>query len=205
MKELTSRQQQAIATKMRIAEKAMELFKVSGFEGVKIQEICQAAEVSVGAFYHYFESKENIIENAYIEVDKIVAERVDEMHYDSAYEKILKIFEEASLFVEHLGHVFMADLYRFMLASPSKYTLSRERYPYIVLRQIFEKGVENGEFINADSIRFTDMCMRIGRGEVLDWCLNEGSYPLAEEAVKAAIFYINSYRVIGDRQDEIIY
>ena len=205
MKELTSRQQQAIATKMRIAEKAMELFKVSGFESVKIQEICQAAEVSVGAFYHYFESKENIIENAYIEVDKIVAQRVDAMEYDTSYEKIIKIFEEASLFVEDLGHVFMSDLYRFMLASTSKYTLSKTRYPYIVLQQIFEKGIENGEFIDSNSQRFTDMCMRIGRGVVVDWCLNEGKYSLSNELVKAAVFYINSYRTNNDQFEKVTY
>ena len=65
MKETTSRKQQAMETRIKILEIALDLFKEKGMNAVKITDICQAAGVSVGAFYHHFPSKESIIERGY--------------------------------------------------------------------------------------------------------------------------------------------
>ena len=43
-------------TKSRIFEAAMELGAKIGYESLNINEICNAAGVSVGTFYHYFSS-----------------------------------------------------------------------------------------------------------------------------------------------------
>ncbi len=54
---LTPRQQQASATKARIAEAAMRLFAEQGFAATSTRQIAQAAGVSEGLIFRYFPTK----------------------------------------------------------------------------------------------------------------------------------------------------
>lgn len=74
MKELTSRQKQAIETKLRISEAAMKLLKNTSYDSIKITDICKEANVSVGAFYHYFKSKDMMIKYSYNSIDSLIIE-----------------------------------------------------------------------------------------------------------------------------------
>ena len=56
-----SRQAQAAATKRRILEAAKRLFQVEGFEGVTIEQLAQAAEVSAPTIYGLFQSKRGVL------------------------------------------------------------------------------------------------------------------------------------------------
>ncbi|MCI6275337.1 MAG: TetR/AcrR family transcriptional regulator [Clostridium sp.] len=194
MKELTARQRQAINTKLKITEKAMELFTKNGFESVKIKDICESANISVGAFYHYFDSKENIIVNAYKEIDIIVEEELSEIEYTTQTDRILKLFEKANGIIENLGFKFIADSYRHIITADNKYTLSIERYPYIIIREAFNEGRKTGEFSSeCDPYEAAMISMRIGRGMVFDWCLNDGKYSLVDESRKAILMYLKNY------------
>ncbi|MBU3194813.1 TetR/AcrR family transcriptional regulator [Clostridium algidicarnis] len=194
MKQLTSRQKQAMVTKLKITEKAMELIKIHGFDAVKISDICEGANISTGAFYHYFQSKENIIENAYMKIDLLVEERVESLQYDNSYDKILKIFQIAMESFEDLGYKFMADIFKHSITSPSKYSIESTRYPYDAIRKAIEKGVASGEFLSTtDATKLSWDCMRIGRGMVFDWCFYEGGYSLQEETEKLIKVFLQSF------------
>lgn len=45
------------SSKERIVETAVEFFATKGFDATSVHEICQAADVSKGTFYYYFDSK----------------------------------------------------------------------------------------------------------------------------------------------------
>jgi AcrR family transcriptional regulator len=47
-------------TRNRILTTAMELFSKTGYDATGVAEICQAAEVSKGAFYHHFPTKQAV-------------------------------------------------------------------------------------------------------------------------------------------------
>jgi AcrR family transcriptional regulator len=47
-------------TRNHILEVAMQLFSKSGYDATGVAEICQAAGVSKGAFYHHFPSKQAV-------------------------------------------------------------------------------------------------------------------------------------------------
>ncbi|MBU5591574.1 TetR/AcrR family transcriptional regulator [Clostridium sp. MSJ-4] len=195
MKQLTSRQNQAKATKLKITEKAMELIKIHGFDSVRITDICESANISTGAFYHYFQSKEKIIENAYMKIDLLVEESVESIQYNSSYDKILEIFKQAMKSIEELGYKFMADIFKHSISSPSKYSIEATRYPYDAIRKAIEKGVSSGEFLpTTDSIQLSWDCMRIGRGMVFDWCFYEGSYSLPEETEKVVKVFLKGFK-----------
>ncbi|HZG54862.1 FAD-dependent oxidoreductase [Paenibacillus sp.] len=47
--------------RQRVVETAVRLFVERGYEQVSVDEIIQAANISKGTFYHYFESKEDLL------------------------------------------------------------------------------------------------------------------------------------------------
>ena len=66
----------------RILAAAVRLFAAKGFDGTSVQEIVDAAEVTKGALYHYFESKNDLLYEIYhtllsrqlADLDRIVAQ-----------------------------------------------------------------------------------------------------------------------------------
>nr|NLD40719.1 helix-turn-helix transcriptional regulator [Actinomycetales bacterium] len=48
-------------TRQRIYRSALELFREHGYDQVTIREICEAAGVAVGTFYHFFGSKDGTL------------------------------------------------------------------------------------------------------------------------------------------------
>lgn len=179
MKKLTNRQKQAIATKLRITQVATELFKLNGFDSVKIQDICQAAEISIGAFYHHFKSKAEIINTAYEQVDILVLDRLETKDLDSNLDKLLFLLGEGAVVMEELGWVFVSEIYKNLLSIESKYSTKPDRYIALEVRSIIEDSLKNGELNSSiSSFDLTMIIMRISRGTIFDWCLHEGSYDL---------------------------
>jgi len=58
---LTNRQLQAIKSKNKIYNASIELLANIGFDKIGIEDICKHAGVSVGSFYTYFKSKNDIL------------------------------------------------------------------------------------------------------------------------------------------------
>ncbi|HTO08336.1 MAG TPA: helix-turn-helix domain-containing protein, partial [Myxococcota bacterium] len=44
----------------RLIDEASRLFHARSYESVGVQELCDAAEVNKGSFYHFFPSKEDL-------------------------------------------------------------------------------------------------------------------------------------------------
>jgi AcrR family transcriptional regulator len=60
------RAEQAQETRERLVAVAVELFGTKGYEATSIEEVLERAQVSKGALYHHFSSKEALFEAAYI-------------------------------------------------------------------------------------------------------------------------------------------
>ncbi|MEG2051459.1 MAG: TetR/AcrR family transcriptional regulator [Oscillospiraceae bacterium] len=196
MAKLTSRQKQAIATKLKISDTAFTLFREYGYEKVKITDICQKANISVGNFYHYFESKEKIIENSYKQIELLLKSDIEVGEYESSFEKALAIFKSASSILDgELGWRFVAQSYRLIITSTSKYTISHERYAYSGLIETIQNGIDSGEFASdLTALEITEACMRTGRGVVFDWCVREGSYKLADLMVSDVSRVLSTFK-----------
>ena len=67
---MTKRQQQAENSRRHIYEVSMKLFDEYGFDKVTIAMICKEANISTGAFYHYFEKKEDVLVEQYRVIDR---------------------------------------------------------------------------------------------------------------------------------------
>lgn len=179
MNKLTERQKQAIATKLRITKIASELFKLKGFNSVKIQDICDAAGISIGAFYHHFKSKMEIINIAYEQVDILLMDRFEGRKFPSNIDKLLFLLGEGADMMEELGWVFVGEIYKNLISTEGKYSTDPERHVTLIVKEIIEDALRDGELENSISpIDLTMIIMRISRGAIFDWCLFQGSYNL---------------------------
>ena len=59
---MTARDEQKEQRRQLIIDKAIELFAKKGYAETKIGDIASAADMSVGLMFHYFESKEKLLE-----------------------------------------------------------------------------------------------------------------------------------------------
>jgi AcrR family transcriptional regulator len=59
-----------LSTRERLLDRAITLFALEGYDRVTVNEVVAAAKVTKGAFYHYFESKDDLlaeIHTSYVE------------------------------------------------------------------------------------------------------------------------------------------
>ncbi|HHL3304560.1 TPA: TetR/AcrR family transcriptional regulator, partial [Bacillus cereus] len=69
-KNLTKRKQQALLTQNNIFLVFLNLTKEKKIENITIEDICKKANVSVGTFYHYFSSKEDIYKKLFQQIEE---------------------------------------------------------------------------------------------------------------------------------------
>lgn len=180
MTKINSRQDQAIKTKLKITEKAMELFKNKPYDSVKISDICEAANVSVGSFYHHFENKGMLIINCYNLIDGLILEHYLTQSHDTFLASILWLNQSAATIINNLGYNFVCNGYRQLLVDDSHYTISAERLFHQKLSALLLLARKNNELIDTDLDLLAEHINRTARGNIFDWCLKGGNTNIIE-------------------------
>jgi len=180
-KRKTKRQLQAEETKKRIYKTAMELIKTKGFENLTIQDINEHAGVSVGTFYHYYKSKEDVFFELYRNADEYFEEQVLPSMYAeemTSIERILLFFREYARFNIDNGIEYVKQLYN----TNNKFFISRDRYMLDLMYRIITEGQQAGELnseLNPEDM-MEDLFI-VSRGIIFDWCLHDGEYDLMDK------------------------
>lgn len=204
MENSTSRQKQSVETKNKIYYCAIDLFTQMSYEKVKISDICKAAKVSIGAFYHHFESKESIINEAYHALDEKLQEEWDSYIQKSTFETIRFLISLQLQMLKSDRSIFATQFFKNQLSNEDKYILNKDRFFYKTLLGVVQAAVDNKKFRGSVE-EITDTLLRISRGTIYDWCLHEGSYELLKQGLKdieMVVFYYSyngESHVIGDK------
>lgn len=179
---MTKRKVQAEKTRNKIYDVSIRLMKKSGFDNVTIEDISKKAGVSVGAFYHYFASKNDIFNEIYNQGDYYFEKTVAPNLKDgSSNEKIIRFFKYYAEFNLKNGLDFTKQLYN----SQNKLFIKKNRYIQILLQNIIAEGQVKNEISNKMSPEeITDFLFISVRGIIYDWCLHEGDYDLEEAILK---------------------
>lgn len=175
---MTKREQQKIETRNKIYEIAFQLFLEKGFDKVTVQMIVQKANLSVGAFYHHFQSKEAIIDERYRDFDELLEEKYQlekpKMGLESIYYLIYKQNEACF----EMGYELTCVLFKNQIGIRHSYMFNTDRFLVKALK-------ENVDVINKGNIEtntIVEELLRITRGTIYDWCLHDGNYDLFEQA-----------------------
>lgn len=180
MKELTSRQKQAIETKLRISKAAIKLLKNTSYDLIKVTDICKEANVSVGTFYHYFKSKDMMIISSYQSIDSLILEDYEKKTFDSYIDAIIALNNSEATIVASLGYTFTTNSYIQILMDESQYTISPNRLVHLKLIELLNLALNENEIIHTDIYELSEYINRTARGNIFDWCLKRGTTNLVE-------------------------
>ncbi len=182
-KKVTKRTLQAEATKEKIIQATMALMEKFGFADMTIQDIHKKAGISVGTFYHYYSTKEDVFFELYRKADEYFKKEVLpdlEEGNRSCVEKIILFFKHYGVFNESHGIEFSKHLY-----SPNnKMFIDQDRFMISLLLNIVKEGQESGEISQArDAEDIMKFLLIFSRGLIFDWCIHDGDYNLPERIV----------------------
>jgi TetR/AcrR family transcriptional regulator, fatty acid metabolism regulator protein len=175
---LTNRQIQAINTRNKIYNVAIELLENIGYEKIRIEDICKQAGVSVGSFYTYFNSKNDILVEIFKRADDYFRDEVKQaLENKYIFDKIITYFDfyaeyNISLGIDMVKHIYLSD---------NKMFITEGRYMQGLLHEILINAQEKGKISSDLSYEeITKQLFVAARGVVYDWCLHDGEYNLRE-------------------------
>lgn len=182
MGKTASKHKQGTQTRWEISHIAMDLFSSVGYEATTIQDICEKADVSVGAFYYYYQSKEDILYDLYKKMDEGLAAHFWNAQFDDPVRGILEVQAYLANALQARGVRIPAQIFKNELTAHVRYILNKDRvYCQLIFRLVTEAAAR-GQFnpiYSAQSI--TDAIFRLSRGVVYDWCLHDGGYDLGKQ------------------------
>jgi AcrR family transcriptional regulator len=191
-KETSRRREQAAETKRKLYESAGNLFGQYDFEDVTVDAIVEAAGVSKGTFYVYFESKDALIASFLSDyVSSIDAEY--RAHLDSfpagakASDILLSLIGKiADVLTDTIGYNRMRIVYKVQLtgAVNTENIKGYNRELYKMFTDVLRLGIDRGEFYTELPLdTLTKHFVMAIRGLSYEWCIRYPDFNLREQAL----------------------
>ncbi|HBE76309.1 MAG TPA: TetR/AcrR family transcriptional regulator [Firmicutes bacterium] len=176
-KKMTNRSKQALNTKKRIYQGGVKLIEQYGYENVTVDQIAKKARVSVGTYYHYFQSKFDLFVEIYRQGDEYFKAKVPELldQYDNCAARTVAYFAIYAQLSMDDGIGMVRNLYM----PTNKMFLTHGRAMQDLLTDILRQGQENGELTHAEAPeKITEQLFVAARGVIFDWSLHDGKNDL---------------------------
>lgn len=177
MAEITKRAQQALATKNAIFQCALELFAQRPYEQISVKDICEAAEVSVGAFYHHFKSKDNLLDEGYRLFDQQLEHVWNTRAAESPLDDVHLLVRHQLNSMERMGGFAAAQYFKNQLSVDRSHMLDPQRVLNIRLIESLRACVETG-VLRGNPEQMAEEILCVTRGIIYDWVLHGNAYDL---------------------------
>lgn len=173
------RQEQALKAKQHIVDISVQLIQEKGYDNVTIKDICEQANISVGAFYHYFKSISDVIFTFYIQFDEEIAEGFNHRNFHDWKEMIEYLFTSYLQLTLHHGWQVSSAIITTQLCIEEKYLYHNNRFFYQSLIAAINEGKQCNQITSKESSE--DICLwllRTIRGTIFDWVMQDGKTDL---------------------------
>lgn len=176
------RQIKGEATRMAILDAATQLARQEGFARITVRDICKAAGVTTGAFYHHFLSKDDLLTQGFASLDAYMEKALAPYLESPPVVRLQALLRLYARFIEELGWQTISLYYSRRLTDPQAASMSPNRYTLRAMEDcLADLRKENSIPANLDASWTADFFFRHFRGTVVDWALHRGSYPLWEK------------------------
>ena len=185
--------------KRRIVDAAWELFYEKGYDDTTVDDIIRLSDTSKGSFYYYFSGKDALLDTLSTILDEYYANLEEELDENmSSFDKLMFLNYKSHLFMEtKIDVTLLASLYSTQLiAKGERNLLDQNRTYYRLISRIVEEGHVRNQISREKSIQeITKYYSLCERALVSDWCLNRGSYSLAEYSKEYMPILMEHFRV----------
>jgi len=185
----TSRQIQAKMTKKKIYAATLELMKDHAISEIKIKDICSAADISVGAFYHHFSNKKEVLSLYPFPEFR----RQENNNSEEPLEELLSIIDLQNMTIEKNGVNFSAQFLTIQLQEMTgPYLKKGEPFYETMCSYMSDYLVQIGKSDEYDLIVVIDRLLRISAGNICYWTVSAGSFPLVETTHNDLVAYFQT-------------
>jgi AcrR family transcriptional regulator len=169
-------QQRSEETRSRIMEAAIKLFSSRGYNKASVDDICEEAGISKGAFYHHFKSKQALflaLLDGWLEfVDNAIEASKDQ----TVPETFMQMTQAFPYVFETAGDGLPMFLEFWLQASRDKKIWEASIAPYRRYHRYFtsliKKGVQEGSFVEVDPELASRMIVSTAMGLLLQSLLD---------------------------------
>ncbi|MBA9004753.1 MULTISPECIES: TetR/AcrR family transcriptional regulator [Thermomonospora] len=174
----------------RLLAAAVRLFAEHGFDGVSVQQIVEAAQVTKGGLYHYFDSKQDLLHEIYRSlIGRQLAdlERILAAGLDPAATVRAVIRELVTSTAEHIdeAQVFAREMHRLDPDRLAAVRADRRRY-HVAFREVVERGQREGVFAKVAPAETVTLVVFGMVNEMPRWYRADGRKPAAAFAEEVA-------------------
>ncbi len=186
-----------VNSKQRIIDTTIDLIRKKGADYITVRNVCAAADLSIGTFYHYFRGKDDLLmyfvretsfKSCSLETPlNMIGDRISEL-----YMRLINRYME-------FGLDFMKSFYTAGNHSLSAYMSEVEGQfepDTVMARSEREIGAAQKQGIIKQSANAHEICMdicTIVKGCVLEWCLMEGNMDMKGALQRIVNLYIRNY------------
>ena len=155
----TARAQAAADKRRAILDAAVRVFARQGFHGCRVSDIADEAGVAYGLVYHYFDSKEEVLDTLFLERWDLLLAAIADVDARAELSARDKLYEVASFIVDSYRHdpelmkVIIVEVTR-AANSFGRTHLDKIREAYEGIAAIVRKAQEDGTFTTAVTAQF---------------------------------------------------
>lgn len=197
MEELNLRQIQAKNTREHILNVISIMLKDRTIDDISIQEICKEANVSVGSFYHHFESKSAIIVELYKDVDEHFQKNIiNYIDKTNPVKAIVDYLEYQCRHAEKNGIDAIKNIYKSQIDNGNLFFISNDRG--------LSKGLQtlvilaSNEGVIRDDVIVEDLVSELlimSRGVIYHWAVSNGETDMIGNIRKMSENYLKAFTV----------
>jgi AcrR family transcriptional regulator len=178
----------AVEEKQRqLLEAAVRVFARKGFHASRVGDIAEEAGVAHGLLYHYFESKDQVLEAVFHENWSVLVTRLESVEEtdEPAADQLRHIAAIVLRTWLHLPDVVRVVIQEFGRSPELAGRIGALTLPVEAIQRVITRGIERGEFRRDIDPRFAATVVYGSIDELLTgWVL--GRLPAGEEDVAAA-------------------
>jgi AcrR family transcriptional regulator len=147
-------QQRSEETRAKIMEAAIKLFSTRGYNKASVDDICESAGISKGAFYHHFKSKQSLFLALLDGWLEFIDNAIESTKEKTVPETFMQMTQAFPFVFETAGDNLPMFLEFWLQASRDKKIWEAGISPYRRYHKYFttliRKGVDEGSFVEVD-------------------------------------------------------
>lgn len=178
------------STKNEIIEKAFTLFKEKGYMNVTVDHICDECGITRGAFYYYYKTKDEILDDIFIDSNLITTKDISNLLLSDNYiEQFYNIHSNYLKRVLDVGPDVMGQVLKFRLGA----MVSKDISAYEIYTALIQKAQDSKQIAcTASASILADAAFYISNSLCATWICQKGNYDYEKEFKRLmdAIFMI---------------
>lgn len=177
---MASQQERSNETTSAIMKATMKMCLIKSIDTVTVRDICSEAGISIGAFYHHFASREELLQRTFEVFDRTLSQQLDRRCIkENPLEALEDILMFQIRFMSREGAGLLSHYYCTLLNDPSSHAVSFDRSYYRAVQFCLQR-LQDAQLLLPDCRprELTNYCITFMRGCLIDWCLHGQSYDI---------------------------